>query len=358
MFHSLRYFLAPATGHRPPGVLFARVVRFVIAAILLSSAVLKTHQLTTEPLLGSGFLQSRWFLTVVVEYECFLAFWLISGLYPEVAWRVSFATFSVFAVVVTGKGIVGETSCGCFGRLPTSPWLALTIDLVAVVMLWSVRSLAGREITPGAACDQTAGRAPSQPRATGTRAIAAICVWLVTATGCGVAIANSRSGVVEAIGQRIGNTVVIEPERMVGRPFALGRYIDIGERLARGRWVVVLHRAGCPDCESLLRHSPTLDDACVADGVQLAVVLVPSRHSLAMPLDTPPNSAWGTLTADLDWFLTTPMIVAVENNRVLDVRCGATLSSLHETLSFGHTGDPRGAAGERSRPKLGLYPVG
>ena len=322
--------ICSCTGHRPPGVLFARVVRFMIAAILLSSAVLKTHQLATEPLLGSGLLQSRWLLALVVEYECFLACWLISGLYPEVAWRVSFATFGVFAVVVTGKGIVGETSCGCFGRLPTSPWLALSIDLVAVVLLWSVRSSAGREVSPLPSCDEMGAYVPNPRRPVGHVAGSVLCVWLVVAIGCGVAIASSRSGVAEAIGQRIGNTVVIEPERMVGRPFALGRYIDIGERLARGRWLVVFYRPGCADCERLMKRWGELD----LESVPLAgtaFVSVTGTARLGNGLDG--HETLGGLSPEWEWFAPTPFIVVLCENRVLASR---TVTRPKEAALFVH----------------------
>ena len=57
----------------------------LVALVLLVAAVLKAHQLATEPVVGSGLLDSRWLLVAVVQHELFLAFWLLSGLFPRTA---------------------------------------------------------------------------------------------------------------------------------------------------------------------------------------------------------------------------------------------------------------------------------
>ena len=45
------------------------VLRFVIATILLTAAVMKAHQLATVPSLGEGLLNARWFNILVVQFE-------------------------------------------------------------------------------------------------------------------------------------------------------------------------------------------------------------------------------------------------------------------------------------------------
>ena len=112
-----------------------RVVSVLLGLVLLTAAVLKTHQLATEPVLGAGLVESRWFLATAVQYELLLGFWLISGHFPRAAWWVALGTFGAFAVVAAAKGIAGEASCGCFGRIAMSPWLTLTLDVSAVVAL-------------------------------------------------------------------------------------------------------------------------------------------------------------------------------------------------------------------------------
>jgi hypothetical protein len=59
--------------------------RWATPLVLLVAAVLKAHQLATEPVFGASLLESRWLLVAVVQYELFLAFWLLSGLFPRTA---------------------------------------------------------------------------------------------------------------------------------------------------------------------------------------------------------------------------------------------------------------------------------
>lgn len=58
------------------------VVRVVLASVLLLAAGLKGHQLATEPVLGTGILDSRWFLIALVEFELFFGLWLLGNLWP------------------------------------------------------------------------------------------------------------------------------------------------------------------------------------------------------------------------------------------------------------------------------------
>jgi len=55
------------------------VLRVFIGIVILTSALLKTHELATIPSLGSGLLHSRWFLILVVELELLLGIWLGFG---------------------------------------------------------------------------------------------------------------------------------------------------------------------------------------------------------------------------------------------------------------------------------------
>ncbi len=59
------------------------VVRIAAALLLLVAATSKAYQLVTEPVLGSGVLESRPFLMFVVEFELFFGLRLLSGLLPS-----------------------------------------------------------------------------------------------------------------------------------------------------------------------------------------------------------------------------------------------------------------------------------
>ncbi len=314
-------------------------VRFAVAAILITAAVLKTHQLATEPVLGTGLLESRWFLIVVVQFELLLGFWLTSGLAIRWAWWIAVATFSLFAVGAGAKGVAGEPSCGCFGRVPTNPWFAFWIDVCAVVALWCFRPWLHRShAEPSASPAAPPGIYSSRSLSLGQGSKRPACLvgaWLMGAIGLTLgAILGANPNVLGAIGDRVGDTIILRPERMLGKRFQLGEYIDIGDQLARERWLVVLYRVDCPDCESLMAAWPNLASEAV-EGRRTAFVSVgpdlTTHHSLAT------NISWGTLRSDLHWFATVPVVFTLDENRVVDARVavdlkGAGLQHASETV--------------------------
>lgn len=227
-------------------------VRFALAAILFVAAVLKTHQLATEPVLGSGLLGSRWFLIGVVQFELLLAFWLASGLAIRCACWVSLAAFSLFAVVAAAKAIAGDASCGCFGRVATSPWVAFAMDVSAVLALWwcrPCRSSAWGQRSP--ALPARVSTSIELPRISPRLALG----WLAAATslGCG-----PIWGVYSDRHAATAHAIVVDPDAMLGNPFELAKHIDIGNLFAKGRWLVVFHRSGCRDCETLITKWPQI----------------------------------------------------------------------------------------------------
>jgi hypothetical protein len=111
-------------------------MRFIVAAILLIAAALKTQQLSVTPSLGDDLLHTRWFNIFVVEFELFFGTWLIFGLLPQLTWLVTIGLFAVFSVVSFYKAaILQETSCGCFGAVMVNPWITMTFDLMITGLL-------------------------------------------------------------------------------------------------------------------------------------------------------------------------------------------------------------------------------
>ena len=69
--------LRPLTGYD--------AVRVAVGILLLTAAGLKGYQLATEPLLGTGFLDSRWLLTMTVEFELLFGLWLLANIWPKLS---------------------------------------------------------------------------------------------------------------------------------------------------------------------------------------------------------------------------------------------------------------------------------
>ena len=109
------------------------VLRIFVAAVLLTAAVLKAYQLATEPIIGTGLLDSRWLLMVTVEFELFFGIWLLANIWAKPTWAAALACFGVFTCVSLCKALSGHASCGCFGRVPVNPWYTGGLDLAVIV---------------------------------------------------------------------------------------------------------------------------------------------------------------------------------------------------------------------------------
>jgi hypothetical protein len=287
-------------------------VKPLVAVVLLVAAALKAHELATVPVVGSGLLESRWFLVAVVQYELFLAVWLLSGLFAGTAWWITIGTFGLFAVVSASKALAGDPTCGCFGRVPTSHWLSLSINMAAIPGLVGERIMARKCTTPAG---NTRGLDGSNAayQWLGT-------AWLVAAVALVVVTVNERASAdLPGIGTRVGDFVLVEPERMLDGPFALGEHIDIGDRLASGRWLVVLYRPDCPTCQSLLEELTAIQLEW-NERAQIAWVCVGTAPSPKQSLDlTETHTKWlrGTISEQFNWFVTVPLLIALDENQVL-----------------------------------------
>jgi hypothetical protein len=111
------------------------VVRIALGLLLLTAAGLKAYQLATEPIPGTGLLDSRWLLMATVEFELFFGLWLLANIWPKPTWAAALACFGVFTCVSLYKALSGHATCGCFGRVAVNPWYAGTLDLAVIVSL-------------------------------------------------------------------------------------------------------------------------------------------------------------------------------------------------------------------------------
>lgn len=111
----------------------------ILGSLLLVAAALKVHGLVTQPAYDTGSFSGPWLQTLAVEWEIALGLWLLCGIYRSLAWLCAFITFLAFSAVSLLQGLVGTTSCSCFGQFGISPWFALAIDLTAVASLITAR---------------------------------------------------------------------------------------------------------------------------------------------------------------------------------------------------------------------------
>jgi hypothetical protein len=283
------------------------MVRFAVAAILVVAAALKGYQLSTEPALSRTLLESRWFLVSVVECELLLAIWLLSSIRIRVAWGISTVCFATFAAVSLIKGVKGEASCGCFGRVPVNPWITFALDAVVVTALlawW-----------PG---PQTVRKGSSRARR-----------WRHAWIGSGVLVCTAallpmlayRHTALDAAGIIVGsgNLVVLEPENWVGSQFPLLPFIERADSLRTGEHIVVLYHHDCPKCNEALDVYERLAAELTRRGSSQRVAILEISSGAAAPIPPSSHCDWKQLDDSYEWFVQTPVVLQLENGRVIGV---------------------------------------
>ena len=222
-------------------------VRIAVAGLLLTASALKCWQLATEPIIGTSLLDSRWLLMATVEFELFFGLWLLANIWTKPTWAAALACFGLFTCVSLCKALSGHASCGCFGSIQVNPWYTGALDLVVMASLLRWRPSPAFPLPPGEGKGKGGGPAVSF---TTQRATAVLVIWLAVGLPAAFAIGSYADTTISDAGEIIGDgkIVVLKPETWVGKRFPLLGHIDIGDKLANGLWIVLLHRHNCSAC--------------------------------------------------------------------------------------------------------------
>ena len=214
------------------------IVRILLGGVLLVAAGLKGHQLATEPVIQRGLFGSPLVLLGLVEFEFVFGFWLCAGLHPRATWWMALFCFGISAEQSLYKVVTGDDQCGCFGRLSVNPGFTLAFDVTVIGALFWVKPISAR---PQA--DRYSRRLTMFM---GLPVFSMLASAYPTAQGETWAMAK-----ISVIGSPIGGSY-LRPESWVGKALPMLEYIDIGDELRRGRWVVVLVRPDCRKCRAML----------------------------------------------------------------------------------------------------------
>lgn len=117
-----------------------RVLFLFVGSLLLVTALLKFHSFLLSPFVPQLLLPYRWQVLALILVEFLLALWFLSGQALAAARLMGMLFFSLAGLASLYMIWIGQTSCGCFGKINTNPWVALTIDLAALILLFFIRS--------------------------------------------------------------------------------------------------------------------------------------------------------------------------------------------------------------------------
>ena len=288
-----------------------RIITVVAGFVLIVAAVLKIHQLLTEPIISKGFWESWEFFLIQIPLELGLGIWLVCGLFRKAAWMVAVLSFGLFIAVTLQKGLIGAESCGCFGRVKVNPWITLSaIDIPLFLGLVIFRPK-GLKLLP-----------PPWPSARHFFGVA-IPTFIVFGIIMPVLIFNKppdKTDKYEVV--RPKEWIRKEPpgEKQVREEWSMLKSIDIADSLRSNIAIVVFYSTECEACHDAipLYDKMSRDMAGNKDSMRFAFIEIPpyaSEQDSFVPVDTP--CLTGRLDSSKDWYIQTPLVVVVQDGLVV-----------------------------------------
>lgn len=294
------------TGPRKDRAKFsARGIEFVLAAVLIVAAGLKVYQrfLHFDPRIApQGILQ----FCALIQAEILLCIWLCLGGFPRARFVVCLTCFSSFAVEAIFMAAHARPSCGCFGNVKIAPQISAGFDLSAVAALLWTRCLRR---------DEKPMRIARAISGLGAAMVVSALLWSIYFLRPTAVVADNKT-----VSAPDGTLVVLEPASWVNTPFPFFNEIDCGNQLRRGRWLLVLYHYDCDSCRQAIPKYRSLALNSRNDSGQpyLAFIAVPPLAPGGQD-PVPPSASYAhlSLRPDHDWFATTPVVVALQDGKVL-----------------------------------------
>ena len=152
------------------------------------------------------------------------------------------------------------------------------------------------------------------------RATAVLLIWFLTAVPATIAMGSYTDMTLSEAGEVIGDgkIVVLKPETWSGKRFPLLSHIDIGDKLANGLWLVLLHRHDCSACREAASQYKSLarDFSTQSSCPTIALVECPPYDPNAKT-DGPMVS--GHVDNGHEWKLSGPTSVLIDEGQVRNV---------------------------------------
>ena len=207
------------------------IVRLIVATVLAVAATLKCYQLVTTLSLGDSIFETRWFQILLVECEFALAVILLFGIIPKISWLVTTILFTVLSVVSLFRGLSGAESCGCFGAVQVNPFIIFLLDVGIVALLIGFRpkhETVWLCFKPQILLNYLLIFIP----------LTCFILWETS---------QVQFQQLQGTGQYLqeGNLVKLEPQTWLNKEFPLRNYCNIGEKLTKDHWLILLYRTGC-----------------------------------------------------------------------------------------------------------------
>jgi thiol-disulfide isomerase/thioredoxin len=283
-----------------------QIITVVTGLVLIVAAVLKIHQLLTEPIISKGFWESWEFFLIQIPLELGLGIWLVCGLFRKAAWMVAVLAFGLFIAVTLQKGLTGKESCGCFGVVKVSPWITLLAIDIPIFLGLVIFRPKGLKLLP-----------PPWPKAAHFFGVA-IPTFVAFSVIMPYLIFHKPL-------DKTDKYEVVRPAEWISearnhKEWLMLKYIDIADSLRENLVIVVFYSTGCDTCHKAipLYDQMSRDMAGNKDSIRFAFIEVPpyaSERDSLVPVDSP--ALRGRLDSSKRWFIQTPLVVAVRDGLVV-----------------------------------------
>lgn len=314
------------TTHQATGYL-GTIASVLLGVILLAASCLKAYSLAVQlPSSGESLVNSFWLQTVLIECEAACAIWLLLNVGQVYALTTALFAFALFSCVSLFQAVTGMTSCGCFGPVPTPPWIIFMFDITLVVLL---------SLYLGKRRKQSAPPAASLNAVRLRLACGAILMALI-GTGLATTAAGAYSSDLGILGKVVSsdNVIRLTTDKWQGQSFPLIDYVDRGSLLRSGQWEVMLYRQGCPHCEEALTNLITSSHSDLQNAkepMQFMVIRIPPvNHSQLL---AGPQIVLSTLSDEYEWLVKTPLSFSLDSGIVVQVNDDSGISQKENHLS-------------------------
>ncbi|MDD5326262.1 MAG: hypothetical protein PHY02_00425 [Phycisphaerae bacterium] len=287
----------------------SQVIIVVTGLVLIIAAILKIHQLLTEPIISKGFWESWEFFLIQIPLELGLGIWLVCGLFKKAAWMLAVLAFGLFIAVTLQKALSGAESCGCFGMVKVNPWITLSIVDIPLFLGLIIFRPKGLKLLP-----------PPWPSKWHFFSIA-IPTFIIFSIIMPYLILHKPL-------DRTDKYEVVKPEEWLdSETWLMLKHIDIADSLQSNIVVVVFYSVECDTCQETvpLYDQMARDMAGSEDAIQFAFVEIPpyaSEEDNLVPTDTP--CLRGRLDSSKIWYMQTPLIVLLREGMAVKFWQGQT----------------------------------
>ena len=278
------------------------LVRFAVAVLLLTSAILKAFSPAESATLAAGYSIPPWLTAAAVQLELLVAAALVFGCWQWWTLRLTIGLFSIFAAFSLYRAVAGFESCGCFGAIKVNPWITFVLDLVVLGCLGFAAKRSGKADQPREDARQVRWAAAAYVFA--GPPILALMLWT------GPTTLGSNGALVQS-----GELVILDPEGWINKEFPLTAYLSPEVDVTRGDWTVFIYHHDCPKCQEAIPKYLALAERLSSQGSgERVLFLEVPPYGAALPRRR--SVHYLALRDEHEWFVQAPVEIVLTNGIV------------------------------------------